>query len=176
MSQNPSLPLGGGRGFHKEGEGNRQIKGGGCKVLYVWMSTVRTDKVRCASSWISHPRFTSSQLPVILDPWLKVNKSPRAGMPEGQGLYLFKLVPRILIQTCCSFVSYILVRVRTYRNNVKGMVGWVAISHHCNFTVLHPDWCGSVGGVLSCKANSHQFDSQSGHMSRLWVQSLDGAL
>ena len=33
---------------------------------------------------------------VILVLWLKVSKSPRAGMPEGQSLYLLKVVPRIL--------------------------------------------------------------------------------
>ena len=32
------------------------------------------------------------------------------------------LVHRILIQTCCSSISYILVRVSIYRNNVKRMV------------------------------------------------------
>ena len=40
-----------------------------------------------------------------------------AEMPEGQSLYLLKLVSRILIQTCCLSKSYIL--VSTYRNNVK---------------------------------------------------------
>ena len=43
MSQSPSPPLSGGRDFYKEGEGNRtEIKGGGCKVLYVQMSTVHS--------------------------------------------------------------------------------------------------------------------------------------
>ena len=43
---------------------------------------------------------------------------------------------RILTQTCCSSTSYILVRVRTYRNNVKRKVEWVTISHR---SLLHPD-------------------------------------
>ena len=68
---------------------------------------------------------------------MKVSISPRAGMLEGQCLYLLKLVPRIVIQTCCSFSSFMLVRVSIYRNNVKGLVGWVTISHHYNFLLLH---------------------------------------
>ena len=44
-------------------------------------------------------------------------------MPEGQGLYLLKLVPRILIHTGCSSSSYILVRISTYRNSVE-RTGW----------------------------------------------------
>ena len=48
-------------------------------------------------------------------------------MPEGQSLCLLKLAPRILIQIFCLFTSYILVRVNTYGNNVKRMVGWVPI-------------------------------------------------
>ena len=34
-----------------------------------------------------------------------------------------------------------------------------------------PSWCGSVGWTSSCKAKSHQFDSQSGHMPGFRVQS-----
>ena len=49
-------------------------------------------------------------------------------MLESPGLYLLKLVPRILIQTCCSLTSYTLVRVSTYRNNVKRMVGELQFS------------------------------------------------
>ena len=45
LPQSPSPPLSGGRGFYKEGEGNRtEIKGGGCKVLYMQMSTVHSYK------------------------------------------------------------------------------------------------------------------------------------
>ena len=88
-----------------------------------------------ASSWFSHPGFTSSWLHIILAPWMKVSKSPGARMPKGRSLYLLKLVPRILIQTCCSSISHILARVSTYRNTVKRMVGWVTISHY-NFTLL----------------------------------------
>ena len=63
-----------------------------------------------ASSWF-----------VILASPLKVSKPPGAGMPEG--LSLFKLVPRILAQTCCSSTSCILVRVGTHRNKVRRLVG-----------------------------------------------------
>ena len=84
--------------------------------------------VHCTSSWFSHPGFTTSQLHVILDPRLKVSKFPGAEVLEGQGLNLSKLVPWILIQTCCASTSYTLVRVHTYGNNVKRMVGWVTIS------------------------------------------------
>ena len=72
--------------------------------------------VWCVLSW-----FSSSWFYVILVLQLKVNKSPIAGNPEGQSLYFFKLVPRILIQTWCLPASYILVRVSIYRNNVKRM-------------------------------------------------------
>ena len=44
-----------------------------------------------------------------------------------------KVVERILIQICRSSTSYMLVRVRIYRNNVKRMVGWVTIPHCYNF-------------------------------------------
>ena len=71
-----------------------------------------------------------SRLHVILAPWLKVSKSPRAGMPEDPNLYLLKLVPRIPTQTCCLSIRYRLVRVHTYRNSVKRMLRWVIISHH----------------------------------------------
>ena len=41
-------------------------------------------------------------------------------------------------------------------------------------TLIHSDWCGSVGWTLSCKLKSDQFDSQSGYMPRLWVKSPVG--
>ena len=62
---------------------------------------IRLVMVRCAASWFSRPGFLSSQLHVILDPWLKVSKFPRAHILKDWSLYLLKLVPRILIQTCC---------------------------------------------------------------------------
>ena len=86
-----------------------------------------TATVRCASSWLSHPGSTSSWLHVVLAPWMKIVKSPGAGMPEGCRLYLLKSVPRILTQTCCLSMSYMLVRVSTGRSNVKRMMGWVTI-------------------------------------------------
>lgn len=60
---------------------------------------------------------------------LKVSKSLGTWMTEGD-LYFLKLVPKILIQTCCSSTSYILVTVSIYRNNVKIMVGWVTLPYY----------------------------------------------
>ena len=40
-------------------------------------------------------------------------------MSDGRGLYLLKLVPRILIQTCCSSTSYILVSQHLQKQRVK---------------------------------------------------------
>ena len=37
-----------------------------------------------------------------------------------------------------------------------------------------PDWCGSVGWVSSCKVKGCWFDSWSGHMPGLWVQTPVG--
>ena len=34
-----------------------------------------------------------------------------------------------------------------------------------------PDWCGSVGCMLSHKAKYHQFDSQAGHTTGFWAWS-----
>ena len=98
-------------------------------------STVHSDKAsdgQSASSGLvtlapRHPGFY-----IILAPQLKVSRSPRAGRPEGQNLYLWKLFPRILIQTCCFSASYESVRVSAYRNNVKRMVGWATIPHYSN--------------------------------------------
>ena len=104
LSQNPSffffsiLTSSAGRGLYKEGEEkqNKEIKGGGWKVLYVQMSTVHSHKdpetgqvvIRYASSW-----SLSSWFYIILVLWLKVRQSPRAGMTESWSLYLLKLVP-----------------------------------------------------------------------------------
>ena len=85
----------------------------------------------------------SSWIHVILASQMKVSKPPvsstipsEVGMPEGWSLYLLKLVPRILVQTCYSSTSYILVRVSTYRHNVKTIVGWVTVPHRYNFPLL----------------------------------------
>ena len=85
--------------------------------------------VRQASPWCSHPGFPSSWLHIILAPWWKASKFPRHGIPEGWSLCLLKLVPRILIQTCCSSISYRLFRISTDRSNVKRMVGQIRILH-----------------------------------------------
>ena len=104
------------------GEQNKEIKGGGCKVLNLQTSTVHSDKasdglvciILVQSSWIHVILFY-----FILTPWLKVSKSPGAGMPKGWSPYLLKLVPRILIQTCCSSTSHTSVRISTYKNKAK---------------------------------------------------------
>ena len=127
MSQSPSpLPLSGGRGFYKEGEGNRTQR-----------SRIRQVMVWCAASWLHvipfhviqnlhHPGSTVTGQQISWD-W----NSQRSESVS------FEVVPRILIQSCHSPTSYMLVRVSTYRNNVKRMVvGWVTISHHYNFPLL----------------------------------------
>ena len=108
--------------------------------------------VRCAASWFSHPGFTSSWLHITLAPCLKASKSPGTGMPEGRGLYLLKLVSRVLIQTWCLPITYILVRVCTYRNNVKRIMGWVTISHSYHYPLLHwdPDGYSTIQLTGTC--------------------------
>ena len=109
-SQSPSLLLRGDRDFYKEGEGNRTNSSRGVvKKFFTWRAQsipIRQVMVHCASPWFSHPGLTWSWLYINLAGWLKVNTSLWAGMPEGQSLYLLKLVPRILIQTCYSSTSY----------------------------------------------------------------------
>ena len=39
-----------------------------------------------------------------------------------------------------------------------------------------PDWCGSVGWVLSPKPKGHWIESHSGHMPGLWARSLVGGV
>ena len=71
---------------------------------------------------------------VILAPWMKVRKSPGAGMSEIWSLYLLKFLG---FYTSMLFIySYILFRVSTYRNNVKRMVGRVTISRRYNFPTV----------------------------------------
>ena len=61
-----------------------------CKVLYVQMSTVHSDKAGdgpvCVTLASRHPGFTPSWLYLTLAPRLKVSKSPRAGVTEGWSL------------------------------------------------------------------------------------------
>ena len=95
---------------------------------------IRQVRIWCASSWFSHPGSTSPQLHAILGPWLKVSKPLRAGMPERQSLYLLKLVPTILIQTCCLSSSYILVSQHVKKQCQKnGVVGYNSppLHNHC---------------------------------------------
>ena len=91
------------------------------KILYVKMSTVHSDKA--SDGPVCVILVWSSWLHIILPLLLKVSKSPRVGMPKVWSLYLLKLVPRIFIQAFCLSTSYILVRVSTYRNNIKRMLG-----------------------------------------------------
>ena len=98
ITQSPSPNLSGGRGFYKEGKGNRtkRSKKGVAKFSTCRQAQsipIRQVMVCCVSSWFSHPGFKSFWLHVNLAPRLKVSKSPRAGMLEGQDLYLLKLVP-----------------------------------------------------------------------------------
>lgn len=44
-------------------------------------------------------------------------------MTTGRSLHLLKSVPKVLTRTCCLSTSYISVKVRTYRNSVKRMLG-----------------------------------------------------
>ena len=57
-------------------------------------------------------------------------------MPEGWSQYLVKLFPEILTQTCSLSISYTLVKVSTYRNKVKRMVGWDSLPHCYIFPLL----------------------------------------
>ena len=88
---------------------------------------IREVTVRSVSSWLSRPAFRSSELPGRRSANLPELGCLKAGLPESRVLYLVKLVPRILIQTCCASMSYTLVRVGTHRN-VKRIVGRVRIS------------------------------------------------
>ena len=103
MSQSPSLPLNGDRGFYKQGEGNRKKRSReGIEKFSTcrWTQSIPIRQVTapCVSSWFSsHHGFMSFRLHVILAPWMKVSKSPRSRILEGQSLYLCKLVPRILM-------------------------------------------------------------------------------
>ena len=71
-----------------------------------------------------HPGYMSPWIHVTLAPQLKASESPRTGMPEGQSLYLLKLVPRILIQTCCSCTSYLLESALTETMSKEWWVGY----------------------------------------------------
>ena len=125
MSPSPSPPLSGGRGFYKEGEGNRRKRS---REGVEKSSTCRPAQSIPIRPNVGHPAL-SSWLHVTLAPWLKVSKSPGPEMLEDWSLFPLKLVPRILTQTCCSSTRYILGRVSTYRNNVKRIMGEVTISH-----------------------------------------------
>ena len=140
MSQSPSPRLIGGRGFYKEGVGNgtkRSREEVAKFPMCRWVQSIPAWQVMvwCAFYWFSYSGFTPSWLHITLALRLKVSKYPGAGMPQDQILYLLKLFPRILIHTCYSSTSYILVRLSTYRNNVKRMVGWVTIPRY-NFPLL----------------------------------------
>lgn len=95
------------------------------------------------SSW-----SLSSWFYIILVLQLKVNRSPRTGMTQGQHLHLLKLISMILTQTCCLFTSCIPVSVSIYRNNVKRMVGWVTVPEgfiSCENRGARPSSCHGSG-------------------------------
>lgn len=104
MFQSPSPHLSAGRGFRKEGEGkqNKQVKGRELKVFYIQASTVHFDKD------LENGQLMDGLVYVVLVLRLNVTNSPRTEKTEVLGLYLMKLVPRIVIQTCYFSTSYIL--------------------------------------------------------------------
>ena len=62
-------------------------------------------------------------------------------MPEGQGLYLLELVPKVVIQTCCSCASYTSVRVGTDRSSASRIVGWDnPIQPGCTLVLAERAW------------------------------------
>ena len=121
--------------IRRRGEQNRELKVGTEKFsrcrraqsIPIRQAMARAHRPGLVTLAPRHPGFY-----IILAPQLKVSRSPRAGRPEGQSLYLWKSFPRILIQTCCFSASYESVRVSAYRNNVKRKVGWATIPHYSN--------------------------------------------
>ena len=100
-SQSPSPHLSGGRGFYKEGEGNRPKKSREEVEKFSVCRLIQSIPIRQMMVYIIlvwSPRLLSSWLHIILVPQLRVSKSPGAGMPGSQSLYLLKRVPRILMQ------------------------------------------------------------------------------
>lgn len=87
--------------------------------------------------------------------------SPRTEMIEGLSLHLLKLVLKIIIDTFCLSKSYILLRVRIYRNNVKKMVGRVTI-FHCYMT--------NFGSESEDQSN----EKSKGYLFRIVIKSLQG--
>ena len=125
MSQSPSECFSAGRGFYKEREGKqtKEINGKGLKSSPM-CRLAQSIQIR-PQNWSRSGLACIILVENILVLHLEVSKPPRAEMTECQCLYLLKLVPRILTQTCCLSTSYILVRVSIYRNNVERMAGWV---------------------------------------------------
>lgn len=108
----PSQYLSAGRRFYKEGKGKRK----------------KEIKVR---GWKRSPRADQGQVMgdgCILLVAVEGQQASAAGMTEGWSLCLWRLVPRILIQTCCFSTSCPLVRAHIYRNNIKRTVGWVTVT------------------------------------------------
>ena len=84
------------------------------RAQFLLIRTSGQVRVWCAPSWL-----LTSWFYIILVSCLEASKSPGAGMPEGQSLYLLESVSRILVQTGCSSTNHTLVRVCTYRNSVE---------------------------------------------------------
>ena len=64
-------------------------------------------------------------------------------------------------------------RLRGGRNS-EWLLVWMSFFFGMMKMFWSPDWCGSVGCVLSCKPKDHHFNSRSGHTPGLWARSLFG--
>ena len=53
----------------------------------------------------------------------------------------------------------------------KGLFKIIRQNEETKNTIISLDWCGSVGWALPHKLKGPRFDSWSGHMPGLWVQS-----
>ena len=64
------------------------------------------------------------------------------------------------------FINYVLVRVSTYRNNVKRMVGWVTSSHHYNFSLLQQSKLSSLFTAPPQKLSSNSSHAEARQIPR----------
>ena len=114
----------------KERGQNRQTKAEVSTALYVLTSTVPSDEA------------SDGLLCVIPPPQQKVNQCLGAELLEGQSPYLFKLVPRIVTETCSLSTRYILVRAALTETMPGG--GVVPSPHgHLNIQRCHTQPQGS---------------------------------
>ena len=94
--------------------------------------------------WCALSRVSSFWFYILLVLWLKFSKSTKAEITEEQSLFLWKVVPGILIQA-----TYV-VRVSTFRNNVKIIVVRVIIPHCYKIflTGLSTYWSCDLGNLM----------------------------